>query len=211
MAWFDGMTIDEVIAHLRTLKAGADKAEQVCVRACIELEQSDIWKKARGPRDATFAVFLDRMGVCDEKWYLRRKHAYADPNLACHIETTGLAAMARAAEISNLEERGKVVSSLLEATKDRGCPLPDRTAKSIADGVVGGKIRLSASTMFESRIAELETENRKLRAEVARLTREVARLNGGIAGISSESKADEETARKPARKSAKMQVVADSG
>lgn len=156
----------------------------------MELENTDIWRSGKGPSDITFAVFLDRTHICDEKWYLRRRAVYADPSLAAHVPSIGLAAMTLVAEISDEQLRADAIELLSKAAENRGAPLIYRTAKDKVDKLTGGKkCSPTQKTRREVEIIELKKEVKRLRAENESLREKVAELETEL-----------EAARKPVGK-----------
>lgn len=185
--WFDGLDIQEIVEHLKRSRARSDEADQNTVRECLEVElHSDIWQKARETSHVTFAVFLQRMGVCTAEWYLRRKAVFVDTELVVLLPVVGLAALALAAEVQDKAKRDNVIRSLIAAAQNRGGPLPDRTARDVVSNVVGGKIRVSRKTELEIEYDKIVKENRQLKKEIERLKKEIERLqafNGRLSQV----------------------------
>jgi len=185
MSWLSGLTIEQALAYLRHLKAGSERSDHQTMLACIELEASELWLKARSPRDTSFAVFLQNSQVCIASWYLSRRAVYDLPDLVPHIEVVGLSGLVKAAEVHDTEQRERIVRSLISSAKARGEPLPGRTATNIVDRIVGGKDRkpskldeaVAKNIDLEEKVACLGKEKRDLLKEVMRLKAENQQLS----------------------------------
>ena len=173
-------TLEEAASGLAALARDTDAAEIRFVEACIELEDSDLWQTCK-VRDATFGIFLEKIGVHAAEYYERRARALRDAQLNALARDVGLSAAAVAAEIAAGPERDGCVQGIRAASADKiakgqGGIVSERTARRERQRVAPSRVRISKEDQQAARIEELQAELRTMTRRALAAEREAAEL-----------------------------------
>jgi hypothetical protein len=176
-------SLEQMIPALRSLRDRADDARVGFIRACMQVEESTLWRDCESAKSVDFADWLERYAhLCGAESYRRESAAMRDAKIAAVIPQIGIAAAAIAFECPK-EHRQKLVEGLVGFAQDHpktaskgnpsvlGC-VPSATARRMREALVGGKSRESTLDRTEEQLKRLTEENRTLKAEVAALRRE---------------------------------------
>ena len=170
------ITIEDAISALKLARSRIDLSELRFIRDAMALEDSGLWLECRTSADVTFGHFLNRMQVCSAERYDRRVKALRSRDIVECIATIGIDAAAYVAEVTDDDARARTMECMLEAAKNRGGPVPDRTARNIRDATGGGKLRVSKDVLAVAKIQELERMLAAKNREIARLEKEMQAL-----------------------------------
>lgn len=174
---FVGMSADRAIELLKELKRVRDESEVILIRALMRCEKAiDTWQQYG---DATFAKFLDRIGL-KPVYYASRKAALLDEVVSPGVDLIGVSAGAQAMRVEEGEKRMACMKDLVAYSIEHKSTVPIQTATGLANNYLDAT--QSAAAKRQAEIDALRRENARLRSIVAAYREQYGELDLSATG-----------------------------
>ena len=175
-------SLEQIIPEAKRLRDLADSAEADFIRAMMAVEASPLWTGCESPRQVTFGHWLGSVGVCSPERYDRGAKALRTKGVMELADEVGMAGIKILVECPE-DKREQVAAGMQGYVRDHGgAKIPEHTARTIRDQLVGGKVRESVVDNQHARIVQLAEELKAAKAKITELERENRMLREKLHG-----------------------------